>query len=608
MDVIYDTETFPNCYLLNAMCVGTGQRWTFEISQFANETNQLREWLAWLVRNNRRMVGFNNLAFDYPVLHFLLQAGQMHPKDIYDYAMTIIKRDGFNNYVPTAEVFVPQIDLLKIHHFDNKARMTGLKSLEFNMRQPIISTMPIPVGTVLTREQIETVREYCWDDVDATYRFWRQTLEQIDFREQLAATYHDSAFLNYSDVKIGKVYFQRALEKSGIRCYSGGKPIQTPRSMIRLGDCMPAGITLMNHEFSRIQEQLQATVISETKGAFKDLNATVDDVEYVFGTGGIHASVNNKIYRSSDNMMIVDLDVTSLYPSIAITQGYYPEHLGPKFVEVYKKLLNERLMHPKGSMENAMLKLALNGVYGASNDKYSIFYDPQFTMKITIGGQMMIARLIEMIVRSGMKIIQANTDGVTVYLPRQTEQMLKEICYKWQSLTHLNLESVEYDFMAIADVNSYLARTVDGKVKRKGRYEYNVDWHQNASALVVPKVAEMVLLEGVDPDKTVAEWGDFMDFMLRAKIPSTSRLMMTKDGVTTRLANLQRYYVSTEGGVLTKIMPPLPKKMEKGERHFAVQSGWKVCPCNDLTKAIEPIDHDYYINEVLKLTEEMENA
>ena len=34
------------------------------------------------------------------------------------------------------------------------------------------------------------------------------------------------------------------------------------------------------------------------------------------------------------------------------------------------------------------------------------------------------------------------------------------------------------------------------RVKRKGVYEWDVQWHQNAGGLVIPKVAEKVLVDG----------------------------------------------------------------------------------------------------------------
>ena len=43
------------------------------------------------------------------------------------------------------------------HHFDNKARATSLKVLEFNMRSDSIEDLPFKVGATLTRDQVDVL-------------------------------------------------------------------------------------------------------------------------------------------------------------------------------------------------------------------------------------------------------------------------------------------------------------------------------------------------------------------------------------------------------------------------------------------------------------------
>ena len=174
---------------------------------------------------------------------------------------------------------------------------------------------------------------------------------------------------------------------------------------------------------------------------------------------------------------------------------------------------------------------------------------------------------------------------------------VKRICDQWEKETGLTLEEAEYSRMFVADVNSYIAEYVKGGVKRKGRYEWDVEWHQDASALVVAKVAEQVLLKGVPIRATVENWPDRMDFMCRVKIPRSSTLWGS-DG--RQLPNMLRYYVAKDGVELTKIMPPLAKNPGV-PRHFAVVKGHKVCPCNNIADATMDIDFDYYVTEVEKL-------
>ncbi len=246
---------------------------------------------------------------------------------------------------------------------------------------------------------------------------------------------------------------------------------------------------------------------------------------------------------------------------------------------------------------NAMLKLALNGVYGDSNNKFSVFYDPLFTMSITLNGQLLLCVLAENLIRiSGLTLIQINTDGVTVRLPRTELPHLQEVRSWWERLTGLELEEAIYKSMMIRDVNNYLAIYESGKVKRKGAYEYSLSWHQNAGGLVIPKVAEKVLVDGAPIRETVENWPDKMDFMLRTKVPRSSYLRWGDDTVQ----NISRYYIAKGGKPLMKWMPPLAKNPEKW-REIGVESGWTVQVCNDIADATLPIDYDYYIQEVEKL-------
>jgi hypothetical protein len=601
--IIYDIETYPNCFLLCAEHADTGEKWKFEISPWKDESRQIVTWVNELAQDGHQMVGFNNLGFDYPVVHMLCRMGRATARQLYEKAMAIIKSENkFEHLVYPSDRIAEQIDLFKIHHFDNKARSTSLKALEFNMRLDDIRDLPFPVGVPLNQNQIKQLADYCAYDVTATKMFYQKSLREIEFRQQLVTKFPGKDVLNYSDVKLGKMIFQSELEGDGVQCYtlgpSGREPKQTPRPTIRLADCIPPYIHFEQPEFNRVKDKFQDKVITETKGAFKDLTAKVGGLDFIFGTGGLHASVEAGRFFSSDEMMILDVDVTSMYPSIAIENILYPEHLGPKFVEVYQRLKAERMTHPKGSVENAALKLALNGVYGASGDKFSIFYDPLFTMRITVSGQLMLAMLAEQLLTvEGLKIIQVNTDGVTSYFPRSAMFIVDEVCRAWSATTRLLLERVEYRQIHVADVNSYLAQDIHGNVKRKGRYEYDVEWHQNASSLVIPKVAEKVLLEGCTIDEALAGWTDMMDFMLRVKVPRSSSLMFDQDGGVTTLENTQRYYISEGGGYLRKVMPPLPKKPTEW-RSIGINTGFTVCPCNNISDVSLPINFDWYRREI----------
>lgn len=609
-DYVFDIETYPNVFTLAVEHAEAPLHWMFEISDLRNDSRQIVEFLQFLKETDSRMVGFNNLGFDYPVIHTLIRMGQSDANTLYQKAMAIINaqdEDGgrWMHSVKPSDQFVAQIDLFKIHHFDNRARATSLKVLEFNMRSDSIEDLPFPVGTVLNREQIEVLKQYNKYDVAQTKAFYYHTLDMIHFREELTRKYARD-FMNHNDTKIGKDYFTMKLEEAGVACYdfgpNGRTPRQTKRPVIHLKDAILPWINFEHPEFNRVMNWLKAQTITETKGVFTDLTATVNGFTFVFGLGGIHGSMESVVVESDDENVIIDLDVTSYYPNLAITNGFHPAHLGKEFVSIYKHLFEQRKQYPKKSAESAMLKLALNGVYGDSNNQFSIFYDPLFTMSITLNGQLLLCLLAEGLMHiPGLRLIQVNTDGLTVRVPRANKMLVDLARAAWQSRTGLNLEEAVYKAMMIRDVNSYIGVFEDGSTKRKGAYEYKVGWHQNAGGLVVPKVAEKVLVDGAPIRETVEQWPEIMDFMLRTKVPRSSHLAIEWDGQQPqKIQNITRYYIAEGGGRLFKYMPPLKGKTEW--RKIGVESGWGVQVCNDINDAGKlPVDFDYYVREVEKL-------
>jgi len=562
------------------------------------------------------------------------------------FAIAIIKTDDkFGHVIWDNNQIVPQVDLYKIHHFDNKAKQTSLKILEFNMREDSIMDLPYQPGTMLTSEQIDHLIIYNFHDVEKTEKFFIKSAEQIKFREYLSEKYNRN-FLNHNDTKIGKDYL--IMELGEDLCYHkvDGKrqPQQTHRKEIRFRDIIFPYVQFQHPEFNRVLKWLQDTTINgyDTKDCIKvwsswakgqgfsgewhderdvftggpwvvkskPLSCTIEGFQFDFGTGGIHGSLTNAIIESDEQHCILDLDVTSYYPSLGIVNRLHPQHLGEKFCDVYADIKKQRLTYGKTTPENAMLKLALNGTYGDTNNIYSPFYDPQYTMSITINGQLLLCMLAEqMMLIPGLQMIQVNTDGVTVKVDRRFLPHIEEVKKWWCAVTDLELEEAFYSRFFIRDVNNYIAEGEDGKLKRKGAYEYsvkkpgakgNLGWHQNHSALIIQIAAEAFLLHSTPIEQTVKNHPDIMDFMLRTKVPRSSRLVMEWDnGRIEQIQNVTRYFISTDGGNLIKIMPPLSGK--GGERRIGINVGWKATECNRLP-AHGPIDYRFYVQEAIKLT------
>jgi hypothetical protein len=599
IDVVYDQEVFPNFFLcaVTPLAENDNTQWLYEVSERRND-------LPYLVTGLRsgywkRMFGFNNLGYDSPILH---EAVRLH--DAGADAATINRRlkvlndeiigsgSRWSHRVHWRDELVEQVDLFLMHHFDNKARQTSLKALEFAMRSRRVQDLPFHYNTVLESWQMDVVRDYGGNDIGETKRFAHKSADMIAFREKLG-----KKFMSANDTKIGKSFFIDALEKRtpGI-CYgSDRKPRQTYRTHVDLAECIFPWIRFERPETQAVLERLRSTTLRadeikvsegggdakvETKGVFKDLTATCDGFTFVYGTGGLHGSVSKRILRADALTELVDIDVEAFYPSIAIVNGVYPAHLGPGFVDVYRELKNDRVLAKQSGdmVKSDALKLANNGVYGDSNNYYGPFLDPKYTMTITVNGQLMLTMAAEQFMKiPGLEIIQANTDGLTLRFPRSQRSRFDDVCRWWCHGTGMKLEEKQYDTMWIRDVNAYIARYSQddingkdkGKYKRKGDYDYELKvgnqkaWHRDHSSLIIPKAVNAAFCEDKDPREFITNHSDMWDFLMRQKVDKNSFLHLA-DG--TECQKIIRYYIAHDGQSLIKTMPPLAKAPEKWRR------------------------------------------
>lgn len=340
----------------------------------------------------------------------------------------------------------------------------------------------------------------------------------------------------------------------------------------------------------------------------------------------------------------------SFYPNLSIKNRLYPEHLGEEFCDAYEGVYKTRKTFPKGSSENNAYKLALNGSYGGSNNKWSPFFDSKYTMQITINGQLLLLMLVEQLIKTpGLRMIQANTDGVTYLCPRGYIEHTRAICKWWEGLTKLELEEVLYESMFVRDVNNYLCKTVDGKIKRIGAYASETQaenpgtrelpWYKDWSAIVVAKAAQAYLLDGVEVEDFMYSHKDKYEFLCKMKVPKGTLLRVGDDDK----GRIIRYYVSRNGEQMQKVMPPSGpvgeykrankltdeyfnsimeeigpgvwderihtknKSTYPGERVTNVHTGYKVTECNKIEDFdTDDIDYDWYIDQARKLIQ-MEN-
>jgi len=559
------------------------------------------------------LVGFNSINFDAQILEYMYRNPDCTPGDIRRYAHIITSDNDRQLDVPEWRLRHKHLDLYRIHHFDNKNKRTGLKWCEFMMDLDNIEDMP---SQGEGENWLQMVLSYNYNDVVATKKLYELTASMVELRKQLTSMYGLN-LLNASDSKIGsELTLKLYCQKTG-RNIKDVRSMRTYRKSIKISDIIFSYVKFNSDIFNLVLNHFKNLEIKDTKSG-SEFSVNYKGFQFDYGSGGIHGSISNSIVESNAEYVIIDADVSSLYPSIAIVNGLYPRHLGREFVDIYnQEIVVPRLIAKKEG--NKVLadgfKLAANSVYGKSNDVYSWLYDPQYTMATTINGQLLLTMLAEMLMEiDDSKLIQINTDGLTMKIHRDDLNQYYEICNKWMKITKLELEYVEYSKMIIFDVNNYLAFYTNGKYKAKGRCEFeNIPLHKNKSFAIIPRAFYEYHKNNVEPVDFITNHNNIYDFCAGVK----SRRSDIKGGnwyqlhwvdkgeyKTKKLSKTVRYYVSNKGATLMKhsedgSQSHVEAPIRKGNK---ILKDWKVTyfnhavKHNDFTKY--DVDYKYYISKV----------
>lgn len=471
---VMDYETLKNCTVLCVEDWKDDTKFDFVIHPLRNDILPLLQFLQENRYYKEHHVSFNGVGFDAQISQFILNnipvlsvmPPEVFTKVIYDKAQDIIGRQNRREFqeFPEWKIQIPQIDVFKSNHWDNPAKMSGLKWIQYSMDWHNLQEMPIHHTTeITTQEEIDIIVDYCRNDVKSTKKIMHLCKTQINLRKTISNKYNINCY-NYSNTKIGselllKLYCDRTNKDP-----RQVKKTATRREQIVVKDILFPYISFKSDIFKLFLEKIRGTIIKNTKGDFKD-TIKFSGYEFIYGAGGIHQCIKPGIYVAGDGFVIKDLDVASLYPSIAIVNKMYPAHLGMDFYNVYKEdIVDIRLAEKaKGTAGDKAIiegfKEAANASYGNSNSQHSWLYDPQYTMQTTINGQLLLTMLVEELLLEfpDATLLQTNTDGATLKLKESDVPKYMQICKAWEEKTRLILEFADYEKMVIKDVNNYIA-------------------------------------------------------------------------------------------------------------------------------------------------------
>ncbi|NBX97377.1 hypothetical protein EBQ81_00730, partial [bacterium] len=427
---VMDYETIVNCFIgVFIDYKDSNVKHIFVIHDQRNDFNKLVTFLQKCVTEKQRHISYNGLAFDAQITHWMLKNERMLSKlsteellkEIYNYAQSVISRHNTNTFLDFApfQMKIKQIDLFKMNHWDNKAKMSSLKWIQYSMDWQNVEEMPHKHDEAVTDDHtLTSVIQYCINDVLSTKEILKHSKEQIQLRKTLTEEYGIDLF-SASEPRISKELFLHFLhEKLGWE-KSEIKQLRTPRDYIVLADCILPYVKFSTPLFNGVLDYFRTKVIISTKDKFK---YTLDfkGVKVDYGLGGIHGAISSGVYEAKPGWTIMTSDVVSFYPNLAIKNKFHPAHL-PKdeFCNLYEWIFEERKKIPKTDPKNYVYKIILNSTYGLTGDENSFLYDPKMTMQITINGQLQLSKLAEMVSFAipEAQPLMLNTDGFEMMIP-----------------------------------------------------------------------------------------------------------------------------------------------------------------------------------------------
>lgn len=528
----FDTECYPNYFSVGFKNLRTGKvdwlEMTPETAQSTGATLNRRK-LDWILRNVP-LVGFNSTKYDLTMLALALHGcSNAQLKEASD--MLIVQEEHPSRVLKHYRARKVMID----DHIDLQEIAPGFQSLKTfggRMHTGRMQDLPFAPGTSLSWDQITIVRYYLCNDLQLTGELCETLRGQIDLRIAMSNKYGIN-LLSKSDAQIAETVLRTEYERT-----TGNKatiPVIEPGTSYKYA--VPDYLEFQSQEMRDLIEMVRhLDFVVGMDGAIAlpselaNLKISLGDSVYKLGIGGLHSTEKSVSHYSGEGWHLMDADVASFYPRIIINQGLYPEHLGPEFIPVYVRIVDDRLACKEaGDKVGAdSLKIVINASFGKFGNKWSVLYSPQFVIQVTLSGQLSLLMLIDALESAGIRVVSANTDGIIINFNDDQRSTVEAILAWWQETCQFKMEYTNYVSTHNRDVNSYFAikRNKDGtkEVKRKGAYATQ-SLSTTPNANVCANAVEQYLLTGKPVADYIRECKDIMDFVIVRNVSGGAVIM-----------------------------------------------------------------------------------
>lgn len=334
---VVDVEIYVNYFLLAAKHIDTGETLYFEDSKYHRyDLNNLKTFMR-----GETTVSFNGNNFDLPIIACALNGWS--PDRLKALANKII---GSN--LPSWRICKDMnIDVPRSwNHIDLFEVAPGRSSLKIyggRMHMPRLEDLPIAHDATLDRKQMGKIKSYCVNDLDTTIALYRVLEKAVDLRADMSQQYGVD-LRSKSDAQVAEEVIRTELERlTGKRYYAPKNPPSRFRYM---------NPQIVEFQTPALQELFNAILKTpfETGGngavqlpAFLKKPIVIGGREYQAGIGGLHSKENGQMVEACDQYDLLELDVTSYYPSIILQQNLAPESIGKPFLDVYRTMFVNRV-------------------------------------------------------------------------------------------------------------------------------------------------------------------------------------------------------------------------------------------------------------------------
>ena len=501
--IVFDIEVYKNFFMLCGMNFESGTRFSI----FGSDEDA-RQRMKDFFNSNNTFISFNGIKYDMPVAaYFMAGASMLEAKKLGDEIINenLMPWDAERKYgfrIPR----IDHIDLIEV-----APSFVSLKTYGARMNMPTVQDLPIHHDDLIKENQVITMIEYCMNDIETTAELYRRLEGQIQLRLEISREYKFDA-RSKSDSQVAEQMFMKRLNLKRKEAAIPGH--------VRYN--LPHFIKFKTHELETLTQRIQDNLFEvkpstghvQLPDFLKDDKVKIGAGVYQMGVGGLHSQHDRKVcYVSDDEYCVMDYDVASYYPAIMLNCNLIPMNTGEKFLEEYRTLFHRRLegKKAKNMVIADSLRIALNGTFGKTANKFSPLYSPDVMINIVLTGQLTLLNLIEELENKGITVISANTDGIMLNYKKIQQEVVEGIIAEFSARTGFMFEGTYYRTVALKDVNNYYAVKADRSVKIKGIYAAPT-LSKNPTAPVVSRAVANWLSTG-KPFKATLDEAKLVDFI-----------------------------------------------------------------------------------------------